>query len=289
MNLKKKLALSSTLFLSGVTLMSFSTKNNTTYAATVTDKQQVVRINYSGKGKVAVWNNYQSPQHVTGKYLSSNSNWKSYKVATLDNQKTWYNLGGQQWVDGQYIASSSQNNQNTSDNSQYQVKDARGIAQVNYSGRGGVAVWSSYNSSRKITGKYLANNTNWHYYKIATGNNKTWYNLGGNQWVDGQYINENRAYILPYKYYSQLSPTFAPSACEAASLKIALSVKNVANNLSVKDIIDKMPRADSPEKGFNGDPYKFAAGKFITIYPEPLTAYARSLGCLLYTSDAADD
>ncbi|CCI82712.1 C39 family peptidase [Lactobacillus hominis] len=291
MNFKTRLTFSSALLLSGLVLTNFSLKNNrTVYAATVTDQKQTVKINYSGGGGVAVWNNYQAPQHVTGKYLANNTNWKSFKVATLDNQRKWYNLGGQQWIDGQYVSTNSQaNNAPASDNSQYQVKETKGTAHITYSGGGGVAVWNNYDNSRKITGKYLANNTNWHYFKIATGDNKTWYNLGGNQWVDGQYITENQEYILPYTYYSQLTPTFAPSACEAASLKIAMSVKGIGNNLSVKDVIDKMPRASTPDKGFNGDPYKFAGGKFITIYPEPLAAYARSLGANAFNISGASE
>lgn len=63
----------------------------------------VVTINYKGRGKVAVWSNYDATKHVTGKYLADGTRWKAFKVATDQVKRQWYNLGGNQWVDGQYI------------------------------------------------------------------------------------------------------------------------------------------------------------------------------------------
>lgn len=266
----KKLLLLSTLFLANGTLAMMNS-NSKVDAASVENKEQVVTINYSGKGNVAVWDNYTAPQRTTGKYLADKTSWKSYKVATLDNQKHWYNLGGNQWVDGDYITqSNTQNDKN--------VTNVSGTLKISYDGAGKVAVWNNYTSPQRTTGQYLSKNTNWRYYKIAKVGQKTWYNLGGNQWVDGQYIIENKSKLLNFEYTSQLYPTFAPAGCEGAALKMAMSVKGLGKGQSLESILNAMPRSTDPNTGFSGDPYDYARGRLVTIYPAPLTAFARQLG-----------
>ncbi len=95
-------------------------------------------------------------------------------------------------------------------------------------------------------------------------------------WINSNSLKTTKVYILPYTYTSQLYPTYAPTACEAASLKMALSVKGIAMNTTFKDIVDRMPRNLNPNKGFNGNPYAGEPkGVIVTIYPKPLTAYAK--------------
>lgn len=82
--------------------------------------------------------------------------------------------------------------------------------------------------------------------------------------------------LIPFHYTSQLYPLKAPNACEAASLKMALSAKKQVKHPSLKTIINRMPRSKNPNRGFSGNPYKESpAGVTWTIYPKPLTKYAQ--------------
>ena len=96
-------------------------------------------------------------------------------------------------------------------------------------------------------------------------------------WVNQAALKRTTHYRLPYTYTSQLYPLKAPNACEAASLKMALSVKGIATKTSLKTIITKMPKAKSASQGFDGDPYRESpTGVTWTIYPAPLTKYAQT-------------
>ncbi|WP_224783236.1 C39 family peptidase [Lactobacillus mulieris] len=70
----------------------------------VQDQTGVLSINYSGLGGVAVWKNYDTMQGLTGSYLRNGSSWQYFKVAVAANGAKWYNLGGNQWVMGQYVS-----------------------------------------------------------------------------------------------------------------------------------------------------------------------------------------
>lgn len=96
-------------------------------------------------------------------------------------------------------------------------------------------------------------------------------------WINATAVKLPTSYVLPYTYTSQLYPTYAPNACEAASLKMALSVKGIATKTSLKTIINRMPKAKTPNKGFVGNPYtESRPGETRTIYPAPLTKYAKT-------------
>lgn len=79
-------------------------------------------IVYSGRGGVAVWNSPFSGHSMTGKYLKNGSRWKIFEKVEVTDAHTWYNLGGQQWVDGQYFSI-----QKTTD---YAVTPTRGILKI---------------------------------------------------------------------------------------------------------------------------------------------------------------
>lgn len=91
-------------------------------------------------------------------------------------------------------------------------------------------------------------------------------------WLSATALKRTTRYVLPYTYTSQLYPLHAPNACEAASLKMALSVKGLATKTSLKTMIKRMPKAKTPTKGFTGNPYtESRPGETRTIYPAPLT------------------
>lgn len=61
----------------------------------------VGQVNYVPGYGIMVWKNPGSG--MLGRYLPHGSRWRVFKKATLANGTTWYNLGGDQWVDGQYL------------------------------------------------------------------------------------------------------------------------------------------------------------------------------------------
>ena len=172
-----------------------NTKNNTANSsAKVEDINGVVKVQYSGKGQVAIWNNYDSSKKII-KYVPKNSSWKAFKVATLADNRQWYNLGGDQWLDGQYaIANLKNTNTETKtptapvkETSNWKENNVNEVVSIAYSGKGQVAVWSSYANGKKII-KYVPNASSWKVFKEATPiNGYIWYNLGGNQWITSEF------------------------------------------------------------------------------------------------------
>ena len=109
-------------------------------------------------------------------------------------------------------------------------------------------------------------------------------------WLNARALVTPKVYVLPYHYNSQLYPLWAPEACEAASLKTALSVKGLDNGIGLEYIVNRMPRSSDAKRGFSGNPYRDNSGLFYwlnllkhgfnsvagqTIYPAPLAKYAR--------------
>lgn len=166
---------------------------------TPTAVKSVVKINYQGRGGVAVWDSYQASRKLTGKYLPKNSSWRSFaQIKPTGETYTWYNLGGNQWVSGQYALEQQAENQRPAQPNQpvvdnnFEVVNQRGQVTVYYTGRGKVAIWNHYGAGRHITGKYVANGSSWKSFKTALpkGNGWVWYNLGGDQWIMSQYTTD---------------------------------------------------------------------------------------------------
>ena len=84
-----------------------------------------------------------------------------------------------------------------------------GVVKVNSKTGESIAVWNSYEDGKQQTGKYLPHQSSWKTYKkVKTVKGETWYNLGGNQWISSDNVEEE-----------------APIAVTAD-----LSAANVANN-----------------------------------------------------------
>lgn len=132
----------------------------------------------------------------------------------------------------------------------------------------------------KVKSQYL--NKSYQMDQVTKINNKEYFQISRRGktlgWVNVNYLRKQAVYVLPYTYTSQLYPLYAPNACESASLKMALSVKGIALNTSLKKVITDMPKSrKDPNKGFVGNPYKDSPkGVVWTIYPKPLTKYAQT-------------
>lgn len=125
---------------------------------------------------------YSSPaSHSQNRTLAPGSTWKYFKVVNYRGEK-WYNLGGNQWVNGSQVAEVAENSKTKTK----AASDASGIATVTY--RTPIVVWAE--PGARPTGRYLPRQSSWRYFKIAvTNDGEIWYNLGGNQWIPRRYVN----------------------------------------------------------------------------------------------------
>jgi hypothetical protein len=113
----------------------------------------------------------------TGRLVPAGSRWKTF--TSLKNGELWYNLGGKQWVRAREVTQHAY--------TAVALTGNKGVLKINYVRGYGIAVWNNYTGGATIAGKKLADGTSWKYFGTASYNGHTWYNLGGNQWIDGRY------------------------------------------------------------------------------------------------------
>lgn len=94
-----------------------------------------------------------------------------------------------------------------------------GVVKINSKTGESVAVWNSYEDGKQQTGKYLPHQSRWKTYKkVKTVKGETWYNLGGNQWISSDNIEEE----APIAFTADLS-----AVATAVSQVPAANVNNV--------------------------------------------------------------
>lgn len=144
----------------------------------------VITVNYVGPGKVAIWDSPWAGRHVTGRYMVNGSAWNAYGKATDESGQTWYHLGGNQWVSAQYVALDKAKD--------YAYQKVRGIGTAKVD-KGKIALWNRPSFNGSIT-RMIKPGTRWQIYGEASGGgSSTWYDLGGSQWIDGQYMDFSAA------------------------------------------------------------------------------------------------
>jgi hypothetical protein len=144
----------------------------------------VITVNYVGPGKVAIWDSPWAGRHVTGSYMANGSAYNAYGKATDESGQTWYNLGGNQWVSAQYVALDKAKD--------YAYQKVRGIGTAKVD-KGKIALWNRPSFNGSIV-RMISSGTRWQIYGEASGGgSSTWYDLGGNQWIDGQYMDFSAA------------------------------------------------------------------------------------------------
>ncbi|UQS86072.1 C39 family peptidase (plasmid) [Nicoliella spurrieriana] len=92
-------------------------------------------------------------------------------------------------------------------------------------------------------------------------------------WIHRSYLSYTDDYEMPYVYTSQLYPIYAPSGCEAAAMKMALSTKGQALNIPLDKFINLIPKSSDPNKGYKNDPFTKGAGA--TIYPNAMASFIK--------------
>lgn len=110
-----------------------------------------------------------------------------------------------------------------------------GVVKVNSKTGESVAVWNSYEDGKQQTGKYLPHESSWKTYKkVKTVKGETWYNLGGDQWISGDDVQEE----APIALTADLSAVKAavsqvPAANTTATAQTAVASVNNAQQASV--------------------------------------------------------
>ncbi|QNQ81223.1 SLAP domain-containing protein [Lactobacillus sp. PV034] len=188
-----------------------TTKKDTKKSDTETSTKVInttVKIT-SQKGAVV----YTKPDSAakTSRILADNSQWKAFKTA--DNNALWINLGGNQWIlasDTNYSTSSTTNTKpaKTTTTSSTTTSNVTGTLRINYRPGYGIAVWSQP-ANNIISGKYLKTGSAWKFFGTTNVNGHTWYNLGGNQWIDGQYAKVTAATKPANDDITQMAFSFA--------------------------------------------------------------------------------
>ncbi|MCH3990657.1 MAG: glycoside hydrolase family 73 protein [Lactobacillus sp.] len=159
---------------------------NDTSKVQMTKERSVAYINYKPGYGIAVWSQ-PGKGAIKGKYLPHGSSWKTYGYAYVNSHK-WYNLGGNQWIDSEYVSTSrvTKTENAVKPKATSQVTKVTGTAKINYIDGYGVLVWSEPGS--KATKKYLPSGSHWKFFGMTWIKGEAWYNLGGNQWVPAKYL-----------------------------------------------------------------------------------------------------
>ncbi|WP_297815353.1 glycerophosphodiester phosphodiesterase [uncultured Lactobacillus sp.] len=145
------------------------------------DIQGKIIIKYRKNGAVNVWNGYGKSAKFSGQRVKDGTEHAVSQVA-IQNGKTWYNLGNNHWIDGQYVAFYASANKA----GQAPVQ-RKGVLKIKYRPGYSVNMWNNPNGTH-FSGRRLKHGTSWKYYATAQSNGHTFYNLGANQWVDGHYV-----------------------------------------------------------------------------------------------------
>ena len=174
----------------------------------IADYSGVGTVQWVGKGSVPIWDTPFKGQKKTGKELKNGTYFKTFSVVTEGsvNGKTWYCLGGDQWIDATYFTFSKTGDYNIDlasnkaigqgtigynlDNAQSKrhISNLRAVGTVNYAGKGKVAVWNKPFKPHRVI-KYETNGSSWNVFQQATDeNDHVWYCLGGDQWIDSSYL-----------------------------------------------------------------------------------------------------
>ena len=170
----------------------------------------VARVEYN-KSSIAVFKKPASG--VNGQYLKPGTSWKVIGRATALG-RTWYQVGANQWIDGQYLYVTGYSQipvVNTSNPTPPAGSSLMGttstsgkpVARVEYK-KSSIAVFNKPASG--VNGQYLKPGTSWKVIGRATALGRTWYQVGANQWIDGQYL-----YVTGYNQIPVVNPTQPPA------------------------------------------------------------------------------
>lgn len=155
-------------------------------------------VNYVKPWGIALWNGYGKEKEATSRKLPADSRWATYKAVQGDDGNVYFNLGGNQYISGDYLDL----------NNEYSTQPMVGVVKINYVPGYGIMIWKNAGGTGALN-KYLKHGTSWKVFQRAVVNGHTWYNLGGNQWLDSQYAILTQDISRKPKTYTQNNPLTA--------------------------------------------------------------------------------
>lgn len=131
-------------------------------------------INHNANYKVAL---HDSNGRLTGKYISTNSNWKVFARKAINGQ-TYYRIGNEnQWIPAQYA---SANNEET------KLSGVAHVPVIHNNRNWKVAL---LDGNGHVTGKYISTNSNWKVLAKKNVNGRELVRLGSDlQWIPMEYV-----------------------------------------------------------------------------------------------------
>ncbi|BDR59695.1 immunoglobulin-like domain-containing protein [Xylocopilactobacillus apicola] len=139
----------------------------------ISDYNGVGYVNYVPGYGINVWN---APAGTfTGQRLQHGTAWKVFQKATNSKGQTFYNVGKNQWIDGQYVSFAPVTGG---------METLDGIVTIKYVPGYGVNLWKDSNTTGGYyEGRKLQDGTEWKTFGQKNG----FYKVGENQWVQGDY------------------------------------------------------------------------------------------------------
>lgn len=168
----KKTTLVSGLALLTAAIGLSASQSNTTHAAT---PDKTATVNYVSGYGIATWGNVQTNPQVTGHYLGTSTQWLVNTTVKGTDGRSWYLVGNNEWASEQYY---DLGNENSS-----QALDA--TITINYKPGFSVNVWTS--PAMTGTNGQVKHGSDYKTTQRQVVNGKTWYQIGANQWISGDY------------------------------------------------------------------------------------------------------
>lgn len=173
----------------------------------VTSKKGTVNITVALKLQAGPGNGYK-----VIKTLKAGSAWKYSQVRSYQD-KTWYNLGGNQWIGVKAGQTSSVSG----------VVSKSGTVYFNTA----LKLQAGPGNGYKVL-KTLKANSSWKYSQVRSYQGKTWYNLGGNQWAgakSGQTGKKSLAGVVSKKGTVRLNANIKLQAGPGNGYKVIKTLK----------------------------------------------------------------
>lgn len=150
-------------------------------STTVHATAPVARVNYVDGFSVALWKD--APQAVfAGRKLQANSAWQTFGAVAANTPGDYYlNVGGNQYLLSRYADFQGETSS----------QHLTGVGQVRYVKGYGIAIWSDPKAGNQhliSATRKLNHGSRWQVLERAVVNGNVWYNLGGNQWVQGAHF-----------------------------------------------------------------------------------------------------
>ncbi|BDR58431.1 C39 family peptidase [Xylocopilactobacillus apicola] len=264
MDNKKSKKILSALMLFVLSLMMFVTTGRQRVLAD--DVAFVGQVSYVKGYSIRVYQVNGTGVASTDKLLLDGTLWKVFGSQDI-NGVQYYNVGGNQWVQAQYIKKYIA--------PEIPSWDGKSYVTVGYEPGYGIAVYQAPGfGNTLVSGLYLQNGTTWKVVGQRQVDGKTWYEVGTNQWVPADNVVPGQINATSVKlsvpYISQYTPVYAPWGCAGTAMAMLIDYEGPIVDL--RTVQDNLPMYPTPG-GQKGNVYT-GVGFGYVINSIALTNYA---------------